>query len=74
MTDILIRNVPAEDVSALDDRAAQLGLSRNEFLRRQLHTEARRSGPTTVAVTDLVFVQDLLVDLVDEDVMQEAWS
>ncbi|MEJ7755849.1 MAG: ribbon-helix-helix domain-containing protein [Nocardioidaceae bacterium] len=39
MPDVLIRNFPAEDLALLDEHAARLGLSRTEFLRRQLHQE-----------------------------------
>lgn len=74
MTDILIRNVPAPDVEALDKQAARLGLSRNEFLRREIHAHAKRSGGARVAVMDLVFVEDALADLADVSVLREAWS
>lgn len=74
MADILIRNVPAADVAALDKQAARLGLSRNEFLRREIHAQTKRSGGVQVAVVDLVFVEETLADLADASVMDEAWS
>ncbi|MBA3265707.1 MAG: ribbon-helix-helix protein, CopG family [Nocardioidaceae bacterium] len=73
MPDLLIRNFPAEDLALLDERAARLGLSRTEFLRRQLHQEARRSA-TTVTAADLSELSSAVADLADESVMSDAWS
>lgn len=73
MTDILIRDVPAEDVERLDRRARQYGLSRADFLRQCLHAEAQRShAPVTAA--HLAEMADLLGDLDDPEVMEQAWS
>ena len=36
MSDILIRDVPEDVIAVIDHRASHLGLSRNEYLRRQL--------------------------------------
>ena len=53
--------------------AARLGISRTEFLRRQLQQEARRTV-TAVSTADLVrFAQDF-PDLADDEVMRGAWS
>jgi len=41
MPDVLIRNVPAEHLALLDEHAARYGISRAEYLRRQLQQEAR---------------------------------
>jgi plasmid stability protein len=73
MTDILIRDVPEDVVAAIDARAAVLGLSRNEFLRRKVAQEARRSSqPVTTA--DLQRFSELAADLGDPEVMARAWS
>jgi plasmid stability protein len=73
MTDILIRDVPEAVVAAIDARAAALGLSRNEFLRRKVAQEARRSSqPVTAA--DLQRFSELAADLGDPEVMAQAWS
>jgi hypothetical protein len=73
MSDVLIRNFPAEDLALLDEHAARLGISRTEFLRRQLQQEARRTI-TTVSTADLLrFAQDF-PDLADDGVMRGAWS
>lgn len=43
MADILIRNVPPDDLRRLDEQARRAGLSRADFLRRQLHQQAART-------------------------------
>ena len=73
MPDLLIRDVPAEDVARIDAHAARLGLSRTEYLRRRLHQDAARpAAPVTVA--DLRAFGARFVDLNDPDVMRQAWS
>ncbi|MGB3675483.1 MAG: ribbon-helix-helix protein, CopG family [Candidatus Nanopelagicales bacterium] len=73
MSDILIRNFPAEDLALLDEHAARLGISRTEYLRRHLQQEARRTV-TAVSVADLVGFSRDFSDLADEEVMRGAWS
>ena len=73
MTDILIRDVPDDIVAALDARAARLGLSRNELLRRQIGQEIRCTSPPVTA-DDLRRSALLAQDLDDPDVMANAWS
>lgn len=73
MPDVLIRDVPGEDLALLDEQAKRAGLTRSEYLRRRLHEQARR---THAAVTgeDLTALAALLPDLADADVMRDAWS
>ncbi len=73
MTDILIRDVPDNVLTAIDAKAKRMGLSRTEFLRRTLE---RESTPTTgpVNVEQLKRFADLTQDLDDPDVMSDAWS
>ena len=73
MTDILIRDVPEEVVAAIDARAATLGLSRNEFLRRKMMQEASRSNQPVTA-DDLKVFSERFRDLGDPEVMRKAWS
>lgn len=75
MADILIRDVPADVVAAIDARAARVGLSRAEYLRRALGRE-RTPAPDSEAVTasDLRRFADLASDLGDPDVMSGAWA
>jgi plasmid stability protein len=72
MGQLLIRNVPDEVIAGLDARAARLGISRSEFLRRRLAQEA--SAGTTVTVEDLQRLADSFPDLLDEQVMRGAWE
>jgi hypothetical protein len=71
--DVLIRDVPADDLARIDAHAARLGLSRTEYLRRRLRQDAARPvGPVTVA--DLQRFSLRFVDLGDAEVMRGAWS
>ena len=73
MTDVLIRNVPDEDLARIDEQAARVGLSRGEYLRRQIAQTAARN-PGTVTAEDLRRSTELTKDLLDDDVMRDAWS
>jgi hypothetical protein len=72
MSDILIRDVTESTVAEIDRRASDLGVSRNEYLRRWLDTEMRIIQPVTTE--DLRRFGRLARDLADPDVMREAWS
>lgn len=73
MSDVLIRDVPDDVLGAIESHAARLGLSRNEYLRRQLVQDARRSM-ATVSMDDLRWFADTFSDLTDPKVMQQAWK
>jgi len=73
MPDILIRDVPADDLARIDAHAARLGLSRTEYLRRRLHQDAARPA-TPVTADDLRAFTTLFGDLDDPEVMRLAWS
>lgn len=73
MPDLLIRDVPEDVVAALDARAKRLGLSRTEYLRREM----ARSASTTeesVTVETLRRFSETFADLDDPDVMRGAWE
>ena len=72
MSDILIRDVAESTVAEIDRRAGDLGISRNEYLRRWLDTEMRIVQPVTAE--DLRRFSRLACDLADSDMMREAWS
>ncbi|QJU53597.1 antitoxin [Herbiconiux sp. KACC 21604] len=72
MSDLLIRDVPDDVVADIDAQAAVLGLSRAEYVRRQLISEARRVK-STVTVDDLVRSEKLFSGLLDDDLMNDAW-
>jgi hypothetical protein len=73
MSDVLIRDVPDDVLKVIDQRAAGQGLSRSEYLRRQLSQEAARSE-VTVTLGDLQRFSELARDLEDPEVMRQAWS
>lgn len=73
MPDLLIRDFPTEDLDLLDEQARQLGLSRAQYLRRQLHQTARRTA-LVVTASDLTKLADLIGDLEDPSVIEQAWS
>jgi hypothetical protein len=73
MSDVLIRDVPEGVIAAIDAHAASLGLSRNEYLRRQLHQDAQRLR-SAITVADLKRLSTLIGDLDDPEVMSGAWS
>jgi hypothetical protein len=60
-------------VAALEARAARLGLSRSEFLRRRLAQEAM-SNATSVTTDDLTAFAVAFADLADPEVMKGAWE
>ncbi|MFT4259927.1 ribbon-helix-helix protein, CopG family [Microbacterium sp.] len=70
MTDILIRNVPAADVRRLDEKAAALGLSRAEYLRRRIIADAHRPVETALSREDFAQFEALA----DEEFMAAAWN
>ena len=73
MAQLLIRDVPDEVIAALDARAAKLGLSRSEFLRRRLAQEAA-IGATPVTVDDFRRLAEDFPDALDEQIMRGAWK
>lgn len=71
--DLLIRDFSADDLSLLDDQARRLGISRAEHVRRQLHQTARRTS-SRVTTADLAALSEVITDLGDEAVVEQAWS
>lgn len=75
MPDVLIRDLPEHVVAAIDANARRLGLSRNEYLRRQLaRTAGRPVERPAVTVEDLARSAGTFADLLDAEVMGQAWS
>jgi hypothetical protein len=72
MTDMLIRDVPDDVIAAVDARAARLGLSRSEYVRRRLAQDAAAAG-SAVSTGDLARFAEVFGDLSDPDVMSQAW-
>ena len=73
MTDVLVRDVPEDVVSSLEAKAKLLGLSRTEFLRRQMVAWARLSDQPVTRESWARFAE-ATGDLQDETVMKGAWE
>lgn len=72
MSDMLIRDVPDEVIAALDARAARLGLSRSQYIRRRLAQDAA-IDEAAVTTEDLARFSSTFSDLGDADTMSQAW-
>lgn len=72
MADLLIRDLTPEVLAALESKAALLGLSRAEYIRRTLTQEARL-GTESVTEQHLASLLEQLPDLANKEVMENAW-
>lgn len=72
MPDVLIRGLSEAAVTRIDEEAASLGLSRNEYLRRRFESERSRTGGK-FTVADLRRAADVAQDLDDAQIMASAW-
>ena len=72
MPDILIPDVAADVITAIDIKARRLGLSRADYLRRILARELALQ-PAPVSVTDLADFAGAFADLGNIDAMNRAW-
>jgi len=69
---VLIRDIPDDVLAGIDARAAELGLSRVEYIRRRLAQDAR-TARVTVTRDDLQRLGQAVADLADDDLMRRAW-
>lgn len=73
MTDVLVRGVPEDDIARVDAEAVRLGLSRNAYLRREIHRIARHRTVREATPEDFAEVKAALKNLTDDDAMAKAW-
>lgn len=73
MSYVLIRDIPEGVLKALDARAARLGISRSECVRRRLAQDAV-GAMVPVGIDDLSRFSDTFADLADPGVMAKAWE
>ncbi|MET8151713.1 hypothetical protein ACIBSW_29725 [Actinoplanes sp. NPDC049668] len=73
MADILIRDLSQEAVARIDAAAANLGLSRNEYLRRKFEEGISPTGERVVTAEDWQRSAEAFADLADPTVMDAAW-
>ncbi len=72
MPDVLIRDLPEAVLAGVDARARRLGLSRVEYIRRRLTSDAAvESAPVTSQ--DLREFADAFADLADHTGMDATW-
>jgi len=74
MSDVLIRDIPDEDLERIDAEASRLGLSRSAYLRREMHRIARHRTVPAATLEDLRRSRAAMADLGDEEVIRQAWS
>jgi hypothetical protein len=72
--DVLIRGLSAATLERIDAEAETHGLSRNEYLRRQLEADAPRDGAAKASLADLRRAADAAQDLLDPEIMDAAWQ
>jgi hypothetical protein len=73
MPNILIRDLSQEALDRIDTAAANLGLSRNEYLRRKLEEGTSPVGERAVTAEDWQRSAEVFADLADPAVMEAAW-
>ena len=73
MPNILIRDLSQEAVDRIDAAAGNLGLSRNEYLRRKFEEGAVPTGERTVTADDWNRSAMVFADLADPEAMDGAW-
>ena len=73
MSDELVGDVPHDVLRALDARAARLGISRSEYVRRRLAQDTVGTK-LPVDVDDLTSFAAAFADLADPVVMANAWK
>ena len=73
MPNILIRDLTQEAVDRIDAAASNLGLSRNEYLRRKFEEDIAPAGKQTVTADDWHRSAEVFADLADPTVMDAAW-
>jgi hypothetical protein len=72
MSDLLVRDIPENILRNVDERARQLGVSRQELLRRLLVADFAAPAQATTAA-DLQRASSTFADLLDDEVMAAAW-
>ncbi|GIF09775.1 type II toxin-antitoxin system VapB family antitoxin [Actinoplanes siamensis] len=73
MPNILIRDLSQQAVDRIDAAAANLGLSRNEYLRRKFEEGGSPTGEQAVTAEDWQRSAEVFADLADPSVMEQAW-
>ncbi|MEO8528534.1 MAG: hypothetical protein ABI435_05605 [Pseudolysinimonas sp.] len=73
MPDVLIRGLSDEAVARVEAAAAELGISRNEYLRRQLEVARSETEHAHLTLDDLRRASTAAEGLLDPETMGAAW-
>jgi len=73
MSDLLIRDVPDDVIARLDAQAQRLGISRVEYVRRQLAATPAASQ-RSITPEDMERFAQNCAGLADEELMRKAWG
>jgi hypothetical protein len=74
MPNILIRDLSQEAIDRIDAAATNLGVSRNEYLRRKFEESSNpANGGRTVTADDWQRSAEVFADLADPALMEAAW-
>lgn len=73
MPNILVRDLSQEAVDRIDAAAANLGLSRNEYLRRKFEESSVPTSERVITAEDWQRSAEVFADLADPAVMGAAW-
>lgn len=73
MTNVLIRGLSDAAIERIDAQASEVGLSRNEFLRRKLEGATSPKPEIVLTPADWDRSAATFGDLLDDDVMDAAW-
>ena len=73
MPNILIRDLSQEAIDRIDAAATNLGLSRNEYLRRKFEEGVGSAGERSVTTEDWQRSAEVFADLADPAIMDAAW-
>lgn len=74
MPNILVRDLSQNAIDRIDAAAANLGISRNEYLRRKLEESIEPTGRQTVTAEDWEDFAEVFADLADPEVMSKGWE
>jgi hypothetical protein len=72
MADVLVRDLSPELLTALENKATALGISRVELMRRALNREVL-VNTESVTEAHLASLLEILPDLGNEEIMRAAW-
>ena len=77
MPDVLIRGIEEDSLRKVDEKARRRGLSRNEYLKREVFGLGAAADPyprPRLTMADLERFSELTADMRSPDFEERAWS